>query len=583
MQHNPVPSKRVMQAKIQTIKNSAMKKIFTLLTLAAMAVFGAQAELVDASKVTFGGVNPAYQQALTQKMSRETLESMAVSNPAKVQKRVWTNGSFTWEVYLQNMGPLTTILALTGEDGNLLNHEQVPFNCVRMLLYRSRQADMANPDTEIDCLCSWPTYRTWKDTDLSPELSTKIVSLDDFVNTEGTVKTFQWNNFSNPSSNLYPSINSNGEITSFPIWSNIMDDIKSIYNGQQNLTLTSAGTRVSRFTLESYDPDAKDTILMPFDFYFSNNTSCSGRYNGPALIFDFDIEERPLDLTHLHIFNCGPQGSNYFPNLYELPFDYPTLGEASTWGPVQKFYLYGLSKNADLIINSQNNEVPFESSLLKIDWSGEIDDVDFIHGALYSEFGTEKPYEQRWTMSEPLEYYDAESNMTIYLMQPEPNTMVPNGYDTVLYPWSDEDGAYVCYKGYGRTVLGLWTSNGTPDGFILGGSDLTENTYSCQPFTGKIIYHYDAKNMRLTEDLDSVGTLPTDSVNEILAEENVKVIAANGAINIVAENDANVAIYTLDGAIVNGGVVKAGDTYTFNGSNGLYLVKVGKTTCKVVL
>ncbi len=561
-----------------------MKKFFTLVSLALCAVLGMQAELMDSSKIKFEGVNPAYKQALAKKYTRSELLELSETNPSMVQRKAWQSGTFIWEAYFQRMGKLSEVLELRGEDNEILDHQDYPFYAARMIFYRYRQGeDIRSYNTEIDCLISWPTYRTWKDTDLNPALSLDYVALDDFISSPNTIKTFQWNNFSNPSANLAPSVNAQGQITSFPIWSNIMGDVFSTYNGVDKLTLTSSGTRVSRFTLESYDEEEDDTMLIPFDFYFSNNTSTSGRYNGPVELFDWIIEERTLDLTNLHMFNVGVISSNTMPNDYDMPYNFPELGVDSYWGPVKQFYMYGVSKNASLVIDSQDIAVPFDSQKLKISFTGEPESVDFMHGALFCETSVEKPYEYKWFLVQPKEWYDPLFDMTFWLMQPEPHTMVPSGLDKESYVWSLTDGMTVCYQGIERNPYQMAVVNGSTEGFLIDGVDIAENTYLCEEFKGKIIYHYDPKDMRLTEELESVGNYEYTGVSTVASEENALVTVANGAINVVAANGAEVAIFTLDGARVAAAHVNAGETYTFNGANGLYIVKVGKTACKVML
>ena len=90
--------------------------------------------------------------------------------------------------------------------------------------------------------------------------------------------------------------------------------------------------------------------------------------------------------------------------------------------------------------------------------------------------------------------------------------------------------------------------------------------------------------MKATEELESVGDYTVGTgVESVVGEEGAKVVAANGVISVVAANDVNVAVYSIDGSVVALGNVKAGETYEVAANNGLYIVKVGKTSCKVML
>lgn len=560
-----------------------MKKLITMIGVGLLGIFGMQAAHIDPAQMKLVGPTPEFKQVLSQKLTVSQLEAETVNRPERVQKRVWQSGNYIYAGYLQKIGKLTEVLALTGLDGNLMTHEDVPFYAVRFLLYRyPKGSTIENYDSEIDAVCSWPTYRTWRTTDVDPAVSSEMVPLDEFVHTEGTVKTFRWNNYSQVTSNLFPSVDQQDNVVTFPIWSNIMPELTSTYQGTGNLTFTSAGSRYTNFVLETYDEEKDNTMLIPFDFYFSNDASCSGRYNGPVELRDIVRQDFQLNLSNIHIYNGGIISSESNPNYYEMPFSYPE----ESWAPVRQFYIYAVSDNTEVIIDSQNQEVPFDSQLLKLNFTCAPTEVSFLSGALFSDKDVTKPFEQAWALVEPQLYYDQVYEMDFYLMNPYPGAIPTSGLsqDRDFYPWSYYDGLVVAIDGYEKNPYIFSIKNGTTEGLLMRGADMAENTYNLD-YTGKIIYHYDAKNMKLTEELESVGTMDPNAaaVNAIAAEEGVNVIARNGAISVVADRDAQVAIYTLDGAVVANGKVVAGETYNVNVNKGLYLVKVGKKACKVVL
>ena len=120
---------------------------------------------------------------------------------------------------------------------------------------------------------------------------------------------------------------------------------------------------------------------------------------------------------------------------------------------------------------------------------------------------------------------------------------------------------------------------GTNQGFVA----TMENPYFryiTSKGTPDIIYHYDPTDMTKTRTFTSVGTREPSAVKGVSVDSDVKVIARDGMINVVAGENAPIAIFTLDGKLVK--ATKASEV-SVEAPKGMYVVRVGNKAKKVVL
>lgn len=570
-----------------------MKKIFTVLSTIVVAAFGLNAASLDLSKVEFRGFNPDFTKKVAQTQNLKSIYNETVDH-SNVVKRTWTQGNITYAAYFMNLGPLTQNVELFGENNKLLTHEEVPFWAVTMQLYGfPKGGSEIDATTIVHTLLSWPSYRTWETTDLDEEISAGIVDVEEFINNnDGKSKTFRWNAFKEANgafsvTNFFPALYPNSDkIMYFPIWSPLFDkQITNSCNGVNGLQLISnAPTQYSQFTLSSLDTEEENTLKMPFEFYFDNNASIAGNYNGPADFIDMVPENRVFNFEEMHVFNVGIITYKSLTDVYDTPFDIE-----NGYDPVREFFFYGVEgcklfiKNAESGFSTSNN---FFLDGFNDKDQEEVAKVKTMRGGLFlkpeiDNFGGG----HQWSMIQPVEYEEEYLGQILYgwSISPLPNSMVPSGYDK-SYQWSEEDGINGYYKGYPYYPVNMNAATGTADGFYADGEDAATNTYHFN--VQRVAYHFNPKNLNDVEWLDVVGDYVADfSGVKAVEADGVKctVCAANGQVVVVAEGNAPVALYTLDGACVANAMAVAGEAVNIPAAKGVYVVKVGNNAVKVVL
>lgn len=347
----------------------------------------------------------------------------------------------------------------------------------------------------------------------------------------------------------------------------------------------------ARFIYSNFDNETS-SVNMRFWGQCTNTSGASIwtydiNYAGVAEMYGYTSAPLEANLNELHIVNLGEQD-------YDNNEDYDVQ-----WGPLQKYYVIGCSADMTLDINAATTqgkiwgaqklpENPLYTSQATLDeLNGE-----YFRVSLYCPAGTAQPY-GNWE-SMVINYNQVGSNPDAW-----PTTNAPEAWKFVRggwrWPWSQNDGLECSFHDitvyYDPTVVSpfkAFVMNGTTAGFgIYGTCDM--GGLMRWKFNGNIVYHPNSANYLETTTLASVGELVPNEfwggVNSIFTDGDVdfKVTAENGVINVTVENGASVAVYNIAGVMFKNVKAAAGQTVSVNAANGIYLVKVGNKTVKVVL
>ena len=142
------------------------------------------------------------------------------------------------------------------------------------------------------------------------------------------------------------------------------------------------------------------------------------------------------------------------------------------------------------------------------------------------------------------------------------------------------DGFYIWYKGDNESPMpgGVIASN-TTNGFEVVGNDLMNNNIVIN-YKEKIKYHKDPSNAKAYEEIDAVGT--AEDVETIVAD-NAQIRVENGNLIINATENVEVFVYNVNGMLVKALNLVKGDNANVALGNGIFVVKAGNETKKVVL
>ena len=351
--------------------------------------------------------------------------------------------------------------------------------------------------------------------------------------------------------------------------------ITSMYNGSSTYATVVTDSRASTVSFSYYDKE-EDSVGANNIIYMQNtNTNATvtlnADFNGLAEVEGFEARTVVTpDFGDIHVFNAGLISSE------ELDLDNPF---SEQFDPVTAFYVVGGDPVYEWIIDPSAKA--FAANKIGIKATGDVptSQANVIAGYAFADekYGSDitlDPTEMRFDIVLPVAVQDPTG---AYLsIAPAPNKFVPTGYN---YEWSKEWG-FECdnlgqIQSYTENAHFAW---GTVDGFEMTVvTPLSRTIYSKS--TGKIIYHYDPTDMQKTREFSAVGTAPS-AVKGVQAQNGVNVIARDGMINVVAGENAPIAIFTLDGKLVK--ATKASEV-SVEAPKGMYVVRVGNKAKKVVL
>lgn len=543
-----------------------MKKIFTILlglaatSTAMAAVTSAPVErklLLDAEKKA--QLEVAFQQ------------SLATSNDVEVYTRTWNDGKGgTWELQLTYTG-LTLLQAFP--DWTEI-HEM--FADGDLFLPRIQLANFNAQNTPTDYIIGfleWPSMYWYQqrfeydnyDVPVA-ERDQNIVPPSVLCNNPNLVSLFtecEYVGFGADTWYMLPT----SELGSV------------LYQGQEAQTVMTdnfGGT----FDFRAFDVE-EGSIDFVFNFPVqvgARTAKLSGNYTGTAIVKGF--EPRYItspELGSIHLFNGGLISSELVGDENPFGVDFDELTQ---------FFLMAIVDGMDIPANATVG--PFNPDKLGFAPTSENsipEDKDFFYydGYLFGDPSYAKdinkdPVDQKFTLDEGEWFQIPGTNQGYISVTPAENVFVCAFEDD---EWSDIYGMKVACQGmwYNGMCEPSTIEWGTTAGFVANMSN-TYSEYLTSFGTKNIIYHYDPTDMSKTREIASVGDREYTAVKGVSVDSDVKVIARDGMINVVAGENAPIAIFTLDGKLVK--ATKASEV-SVEAPKGMYVVRVGNKAKKVVL
>lgn len=607
-----------------------MKKIFTLIAAASVGVaFASAATHFDTARYHVEGVNPKYASIAANPAS--TFEGQYFEQSVKegrVMHRVMEQGNFIYNVTFNNIGPLTDFWKITSEteDGvkRTLEFKDWPFYAVSMHLTRANKNDPKNPNTDVVCYLSWPSEAFMASDNLLRDMGyiegepggfdgelTDIVDMTELAENRAYSNMFVYQARVNAQTgeltvdNLLPGFFYTDESKSaitvgfWPIWSPMVgDSANSTVNGK-SCALESAdpenynNNTNTKLAITSFESGSK-ALKMEYNFRFTEGVvPMESSYDGDCTVINMVLQDLDWTPKTVHVYNGGitTQGGHNDEAdggvMYPYTFGYPDGN--NTFSPVQEFYMWAMVGNLVPGINSVEEVVPYDPTLLvpakqAEDYEVKSSDYNWVQGAFWT---SGSQFMNNTINLKPGEVYMAKypgSNMEVQVIcaSPEPNIALDYGYTTPYY-WSSTrglTGALDEFSIFFSTPTKF--AFGTKEGLIFEGVDRSGNTYLLHGIE-EVMYHNDPENMRVAETVNVKGDYEMTGVDFVVEDNGANVVAADGAISVIAANAVDVAIFNLNGSVVAKAGVAAGETASFRVEKGVYLVKVGRNAKKVIL
>lgn len=336
------------------------------------------------------------------------------------------------------------------------------------------------------------------------------------------------------------------------------------------------------FIFNSKEDDPDGVIYnMTGNFAYANGQTLPVSYNGTMMIRGFEGVVNRIEIGSLAIWNAGV--------LSGETDDNDTFFPITDWGPLQQLYFTANGTGLMAAVYKQNdNNYKFDISKVGTNFKGENVDVpdmttwNYIRGMMFAptNINMEKP-EIICTVATPT----VQSGKNV--ITPVANMMIPAGISGTAWSGTPQAPKYGVvgvlnqyYVSYGpKSQFAI----GTTEGFQMNAFD-TYNSNIVAACNAKIKYFNNPEDMTKYVEIPSVGSLKFGGVDTVTGDyEAAKVTVANGKIMINAENDANVYVYALNGAMINAANVKAGEVKSIAVEKGAYVVKVGNKATKVIL
>lgn len=576
-----------------------MKKIATLLGVIALGAASAMAHaplptgVLNNVKVT--GAKPALL------LHQQQIKAGNLSSIAETATRSYVDASGNvYEATFQlDKEPICNLLGFADEQGNPMTptFDELPYYCVHYTLMRTKPSD-TQPSTYITFELVWPSnyiYEQvfdWKgETDENGKIP---VALRDYAPTSFSAL---WNNSDrcrifreSDGVGVGDPTDDKTQWTYYTMLPNAQLGMMCIIDKEEGYTdLDPQTSTYSQLIMNSFD---EEEMYMDFNNRIYIRLAATGaqkilrpNYQGVGEVEGYfpttvDIPE----FGDLHLFNTGLVSSEILQDLNPYPGDFGDL--------TQFFFVIGDEKmnwdidpqatvfDEKMIVNA-GVDVP-EAELR--------DHANYVQGYAYADAKYAKdtslnPEQEQFQMKE-YDIIEISDDERYAYFVPSVGCLVPFNVGDMngnREPWAEKYGLYLLYRNMSYTadnpasVVG-W---GFTEGFVGKFANEYMKTYNATS-TGKLIYHYDPKNMKASRELSLVGGKVFDSVESVAADQ-AKVYAANGVITVVANEAANVAVYGLDGVCLSKANVAAGETVNVEAQKGIYVVTVNGASTKVAL
>ncbi len=526
--------------------------------------------------------------------------------------RSWEYLNNTYEATFQlSDGLLCEMLSFDDGQGNIVypTFEQMPYYLVNVTLSRTK-GENPLPNAIFYFFLCWPSQYIYSQVfdkslqDANGNIPEDVrnydpVSFEELFNNPQYCRRFV------EATGVGTGPMVNGMYSYFTMLPNVTLHVSSLVeDAQGKLTqvytyISSKGDMSSEMNFLQFSPDDNWTQLYS-TIYYSEDGSDNGirtlrygranePYDGTSDVQGFfnQVYQMP-DFGDLHIFNTGTMSSESLGDNNPFPADFPevtalyyTIGDKYlTWGFTPTSNGGNCAFDRDAFV-SMGLELPAGEKLR--------DHANYVDGYFFADpkYGKDITLDldpTTFVMQPVIVEDDEDSEIWYAVSAPAVNSMVQyniNDMNGSMESWSEDYGSSFSYRnlpeGAGEGSFIGW---GYTDGIIVNMDNGFLTKYLAYS-KGKVYYHYNPAKMSDVRELESVGGL--DGVETVASEEGVRVNAANGVISVVSAQDAEVAVYGLDGVCIKAVKAAAGEGVNVEAAKGIYVVKAGDKAVKVAL
>ena len=548
-----------------------MKKIFTLMAAALMGVGGMMAKplTVEQLRDYTTELTPEGQQKIRADFAKL---HMGILPDTETLTRSWQASNGTWQlIMVMNEQTLNEVLTFSDKDGKpvQLPFEECPFYYVDAILMFTPTNSQSATRT-ADLVLAWPSvYYCLQPADTpEDEIDWSAMTLTEFCNNDQLIRLFEQTGY-------IMNADSNGMLSSWAI----ISGPKCTYDGQE--MYTDNGTTMQFYAYDSTDNyiEADANISLSNDSGRKGTMNC--KYRGEAdRVLGFEATTTTIDnFGPVVVYNGGLVSSALLgdDSPFTEVFDEMTAlyviagGPGFTPGQVQGGGAFDRNKVGFAEVNiASNTQYNCIQGFMFVD-------------PKYAQDTTLDPTEIR-TKVTLMERVEDELYGEYDAIAPKIDSFLQGGY---TYTWSVDYGTDIAKAGYyyfpSKDSNIAW---GTTDGFVANMIDDYLQTFLIKSNVTEIEYHYDPTDITKARTFSAVGSLESYvnpdvvGVEAVKAEDNARIIARDGMINVVAGENAPIAIFTLDGKLVK--ATKASEV-SVEAPKGMYVVRVGNKAKKVVL
>lgn len=601
-----------------------MKKIFTIASAALLAASATAAPKAESLKAEM--TVEAQQQFATNIARIQNGEIESIDGEI-IGKRSCQIGNIIYDAYAIKTGKVCDFISFRDSNGELVQKtwDEMPLYAVEYCISGTNATTGKDSGTTVALMLFWPSeyYRqmfTWDgswDEITYPsgyveyvvpveDRNYDIVPFEDVVGQNSEMAApFYYTGFVDPFAYLAENEKNYTGIENYQCmpYGGLTYQGSDISIDSDYDINTMSGNRVTQVTFQEYDPE-DEYMLIDNKFYFvydSNNTNGQFlmTYDGEGFTKGFTTKVYDINLPAFHIFNAGllDEDNNKF-------YEYTDNEE-----PLQQYYIkfgndqlvgigLGQAEDNPAVMQDIEEDPSFENVILDKDYYkylvGEgFEEAKSFYGYSYLFSAAEQaPTNCQWNIKYATSHtYGSGMTVDDYLV-PTPGMFV----SYMEYANADKNVRSAWAKSYGFVLIqcgkyllepaseGAYIANNTVNGLEIRYNDNVGNVVNMH--AEEYVYHPNANDVRIEETVSALGTFEPDrsSVAELFGTKGgVKVGARNGMISIDSMEAGNVAVYTMDGALVNAARVNGNSTVNIPAAKGMYIVKVGNETRKVVL
>ncbi len=315
----------------------------------------------------------------------------------------------------------------------------------------------------------------------------------------------------------------------------------------------------SRFQLSNYDKESSSIGMKWTGTWTEEGTETTSgpfalNFEGEAFITGFESLILSGDFTELHILDFGEVNWSTYPGvLYEVDFE-----------PVKLYRI--MAHNAAAEIQYEENPA-VQPATFALNPGYEVEDLTYLFASAYADLNAVNPYgEYR------VQELDAEASTGYVNNKPLAGTMLPGGYN---YEFSRYDGTLINYKGNTYNIIAESVLSVAEDQFVFDGVDMYGNKWQIN-FPACYI-HSDMTDYSKCEEFLS-------GIESLFGNKTVNVITkSSNSINVTAAENCSVSIYSSDGSLVKMIDAVGGEKVSIELAKGMYIVRVGAETRKVIM